>query len=178
MVFILFLYIYAKNITMADINSPQDYPTLDETEPKQLPSGLNTLTILTYIGCGIGALSAIWGYSSVCKSVDDIANKDLPEVGGWAGDLIQSSIELMNKQCDNRLVILVSGLAAILLCFLGAAMMRKLQKQGFIVYTLGELIGPLSMVVVLGGSPMMIVSIVLAVVFVILYATQRKYLIR
>ncbi len=165
---------------MTDINQNQDQLNLESQESVQLPSMLNVLTILTYIGCAIGAIGGIYNYFTICKSVEKLTSQDLPDMGGFIGKMMDSAIELSIKQCDNRLVIFVATMVTTLLCFFGAFMIRGLKKQGFIVYVLGELIGPASMMGILGGaafSGMMLFSALFPVVMVILYATQRKYLV-
>jgi predicted membrane protein len=59
--------------------------------------------------------------------------------------------------------------------------MRKLKKSGFTLYAIGEL-APLAVSAgLLGfsffGGIMMALSAIIAILFVILYATQRKYLV-
>ena len=41
---------------MTDISTPSKTVELNTEGKPKLPSGLNTLTILTFIGCGIGLL--------------------------------------------------------------------------------------------------------------------------
>ena len=53
---------------MTDFNQnadqAKDLLNLEERDMQKLPQMLNVLTILTYIGCALGALSTIWGYFS------------------------------------------------------------------------------------------------------------------
>jgi hypothetical protein len=149
-------------------------------EQKSLPSMLNVLTILTIIGSAFQIISSIYSYFTVCKSAEVLETQEMPEVGGMLGDMIDSAVMLLNKQCENRLVILVATLASALLCLLGALMMRKLKKQGFMVYIIGELVGPAAMTAILGsmafGGMMSILGMIVPMVMIILYATQRKSL--
>jgi hypothetical protein len=159
---------------MNDISASKDF------EANKLPSFLNVLTILTYVGCGLAAISAIYNHFNICETVEKLTSKEMPEVGGMLGSMVDSALELSIKQCDNRLVILVSTLATTLICFFGAFLMRQLKKQGFIIYIIGELIGPASMMVILGMSSMgvmMIFGLIINILFVILYATQRRFLV-
>jgi hypothetical protein len=68
-----------------------------------------------------------------------------------------------------------------LLCLFGALLMRKLKKQGFLIYTAGELITPLASIVIVGlGSMMgmlMLTGLIVPIVFIILYGLQRKHLV-
>jgi hypothetical protein len=51
----IFIFIKLKQLTMADFNQIQDQLNLEEKDMKNLPQGLNVLTILTYIGCAFQA---------------------------------------------------------------------------------------------------------------------------
>jgi len=152
-----------------------------EEENSGLPSMLNVLTILTISASILFLLLGVFNYFNVCKNAEMVTSRDMPEVGGMLGKMMDSAIEMTIKQCESRVVILVSETATLLLCLFGAILMRQRKKQGFIVYVLGELIGPTSMMVILGGnftsSMFMMFGILMAFVFVILYATQRKHLI-
>lgn len=160
-----------------DANQPNNDILSPEDQPKGLPLMLNVLTILTIIASSFASLSALWSYFTVCKSVDKLADQEMPEVGGMLGEIISDSVDTLVKQCDNRLVILIATLATSLLCLFGALMMRQLKKQGFMVYLIGELVGPLSMLVILGSSMTMMMGMIFPAIFIILYATQRKHLV-
>lgn len=162
---------------MSSIDQIKDTLNLEEQDMKGLPTMLNVLTILTYIGSGFGILSAIYGYFTNCKTAEQLAEQELPEIGGFFGKIMNESLDTIMKQCDNRLVILIATLVTSVLCILGAAMMRNRKQQGFIIYTAGELLGPLAMALILGFSGMMILGFIFPVIFIILYATQRKYLV-
>ena len=152
----------------------------DDLQPQQLPSMLNVLTILTYIACAFTSISSVYQYFTVCKRVDMMNVKEMPELGGTLGKFMEQAVEMANKQCDKRLVVLVATLATTLLCFMGAMMMRQLKKQGFMVYLIGELIGPAAMLVILGSNVfagLMMVGLVIPLIMIVLYATQRKFLI-
>lgn len=162
--------------------SDLDIDTLNlEEDNKGLPSMLNVLTILTIVASISFLLLGVFNYFNVCKNAEMIANREIPEVGGMLGKMMDTAIEMSVKQCESRVVILVSDTVTLLLCLFGAVLMRQRKKQGFIVYVLGELIGPTSMMTILGSnftsSMFMIFGILMACVFVILYATQRKHLI-
>ncbi|MBK7763043.1 MAG: hypothetical protein IPI46_06670 [Bacteroidetes bacterium] len=96
----------------------QVYETLNlQEETPKLPSMLNTLTILTYIGCGISFLMGIYNYFTICASAEKLSNQEMPEMSGFVGDIMKSAIEMSVLSCDNRLVILVATLASTLICF-------------------------------------------------------------
>lgn len=161
------------------MNPVLDNLNLQEQDNRQLPSMLNVLTILTFIGSAIGVIGGIISYFTICESAENFANQDMPEMGGMLGDMMDKALELSILQCENRLVVLIATLVTSALCFFGALMMRNLKKQGFIVYMLGELIGPASMMVILGSAAMggmAIGGMVISVLMIILYATQRKFM--
>ncbi len=142
-----------------------------------LPGFLNVLTILTLIGSALGIISAIFGYRSACRSAALVADKDIPDKEGFLGKFMGDIAELAVVQCENRLLILVTTLVTTAFCIMGVLLMRKLKKQGFVVYVLGELLAPLAMIVILGSTSFMtLAGFFFPALFVILYATQLKYL--
>jgi hypothetical protein len=160
----------------------QDILTQNETTNK-LPQMLNVLTILTFVGSAIALIGGIYNYFTVCKSVEDLTSKleDLDLGNGTMAKMMQSSLEIANKNCENKLSILLVTIVGALLCLFGALLMRKLKKHGFLIYTAGELITPLASIVILGlGSMMgmlMLTGLIVPIVFIILYGLQRKHLV-
>ena len=154
-------------------------------QPKKLPGTLNVLTILTFIGCGIAYISGIYGFYS--SGQYDLRMAEFEEALDKAGDnemannLIQGSMEMFQKSYEHRYLILATTLIFTTMCLIGALQMRKLKKSGFPIYTIGELAPIIVSAALLGfsstGGIMIIVSSVFAVLFVILYAVQRKHLI-
>jgi hypothetical protein len=175
---------------MADFNQnidqAKDLLNLEQKDMGKLPSMLNVLTILTYIGCAFGAISAIWGYFSAAMSYkvyQNLGTTTATQTENKAIDSILSGAqEMVKKAYDNRLMILVFGLVGIALCFYGAMQMRNLKKQGYLIYVIGELLPLVSFAVFIGfgnllGGISMVLTSLFAVVFIILYATQRKELV-
>jgi hypothetical protein len=169
-----------------NINQAKDTLNLEASDIKKLPQGLNVLTILTYIGCALGAISAIWNYISASTAykiyesgggLDSLKteNKELNSV-------LSGANEMVKKAYDNRLMIMIFALAGIALCFYGAMQMRNLKKQGYLIYVVGELLPIISVAVFIGfgnlfGGIAVIFSTLIAAVFIILYTMQRKYLV-
>ncbi len=155
-------------------------------QPKQgLPGMLNVLTILTFIGCGISYIGLIWGFFQSSNYEKQVA--EMEEMQDKVGDselgskMMQGSLELLEKNYENRYIILLSGLVFTTFCLLGALQMRKLKKSGYLLYVIGELAPLIITAVILGFSLMggmaILFSGIVAIVFVILYSTQRKYLV-
>jgi len=156
-----------------------------EHQRKGLPGMLNVLTILTFIGCGIAYLSGIWSLYSSSQYEERMT--EFEEALDKAGDnematnIVQSSIDIFQKSYDNRYLLFITTIVFTTLCLIGAMQMRKLKKRGFTLYTIGELVPVVVTAAVLGfslaGGITIIVGGFFAVLFVILYATQRKYLV-
>jgi hypothetical protein len=160
---------------MTDVNQFHDSFSDMPPPAKKLPDMLNVLTILTYIGCGVFALSAIYSYFTICKSLEKMSQmgEDNP-----MASMMESMMDTMQKQCEMRLPVLIISLVSILLCFIGAMQMRKLKRTGFFIYLVGEVAGPVAMLLIVGGGGgvMATIGLVIPVVFIILYATQLKHL--
>lgn len=163
---------------------------LNENMPPKRPGMLNVLTILTFIGCGfayIGAFTQIFmtkDYTSTLSQLEDARDK---AGEGFAKNMIDSTIQSMESHkayyvsmYENRYIIMGSMLIFTTMCLMGAIQMRKLRKGGFIMYTIGELAPVLVLGALVGfggdGTWKSMIGIILPVVFVALYATQRKHL--
>lgn len=167
-----------------NIDQAKDLLNLEEKDMQKLPQMLNVLTILTYIGCALGLINNVWGYFSIGMT------KKVVENGGGISDtgnakldnLLGGVTEMAKRQYDNRLMILIFGLLGLALCFYGAMQMRNLKKQGFVIYLAGQIIPIVSFAIFVGfsnifGALGMVFAVLLAAVFIILYGTQRKYLV-
>jgi len=165
-------------------NPNQNNDVFANQRPKELPGMLNVLTILTFIGCGLGYLFSCWGFignTDPDKQIEKIreAQEKMGDNSFWA-KMMESSIEIIRKSYDNRYLLLASSLLFITLCLIGAIRMRKLRKSGYYFYIIGEL-APLVLMAGLFGSSFfgsinLLFSALIAIVFVILYSTQLKYL--
>ena len=167
---------------MAGTNQPTTQDAFLE-EPRKLPDMLNVLTILTFIGSGLGALSQIY-YSFNAKKVYDmtVANQDkVAEAPSWVRNLQgPDPIGVATRTYDNRIAILILGVVALVLCVYGAIAMRQMKKSGFYLYLIGELLPLLTTFIFIGAAAMTglayIFTIIFTALFIILYATQLKYL--
>jgi len=165
-------------------NSYQTNEVLDPHRPKQLPGMLNVLTILTFIGCGLGYISTCWGFISnndLDKHLQKL-NEAKEKMGdnGFGAKMIESSIDIAQKSHDNRYLLLITGLIFTTLCLIGAIQMRKLKKSGYYSYLIGELAPIVLMAGLFGSSFVGAISLLFAalisVIFIILYSTQLKHL--
>ncbi|HMJ47666.1 MAG TPA: hypothetical protein VK498_10060 [Ferruginibacter sp.] len=164
--------------------------TLDSNdfEKKALPSGLNVLTILSFIGCALQLLGALWGFYSAKTSYDN-KDKVLEQINSgkmpaWAksmmGDM-EHFEDTIIKSYENRLPILIISLVSVFLCFYGLLQMRKLKKQGYLFYVIGEILPFISLLLFIGTFAVTgtgaIIGVCIALLFIIMYTTYRKNLI-
>ena len=146
-----------------NVNEAKDLLNLEQKDMQKLPQMLNVLTILTYIGCGIGASFSILGFLGVGFLSSMMGkSKELAEVSAKVGG-------------GSLWVGLIIGLVGIALCFYGAMKMRNLQKQGFYIYVAGQLI-PIIYTFATIGVGFGVLGVIIPVVFIILYVTQLKEL--
>jgi len=166
---------------MTDSNQSVDLLNL-ENEPKVLPGTLSVLTILTFIGSGLGVIGAIYGYvkapDAYQKAVEAQAQVDN---GPSALKAIVGShlVENASKSLENRVAILIMTLLSIALCVYGALKMRSLKKEGFAFYAIGEILPLIGSFFLIGAgafSGFGLLGVVIPVVFVVLYASQIKHL--
>lgn len=168
---------------MADLNQTANTENWLE-EPKKLPSMLNVLTILTFIASGLGVISLILFSFNPKKSYDQaLASQDkmdqLPDIVKKI--MGPDPVEVARRTYENHIAVTIMGLLATALCVYGAVQMRKLKKIGFTIYAVGELLPIVTVLVFIGtiglSGPVAILGyFALPVLFLILYATQLKYL--
>lgn len=168
---------------MNNAQSTSDVLDFAEGRKPTLPTGLNVLTILTFIGCGIGFISSIWSYMNAEKSYKTmVENQDkMADAPAWAKKMIgPGMLDVLKKSLENKLPILLLGIVATALCLYGALEMRKLKKQGFILWVAGEILPLVTALIFIGTgvfSGFGLIALLIPIVFIILYAVQRKYLV-
>ena len=158
---------------------------LNEEQAKPtLPSGLNVLTILTFIGCAFSGLFLIFSgfiYKLLLKFMDKAIEAD-KEMSIKKLAEMQKAKDSIELGLVNLIPMMVIGLAGVALCFMGALWMRKLKKEGFWLYVAGEIVPVILGFVIMGtaqtnGVMSIVIGLGLPVVFVVLYAAHRKYLV-
>lgn len=159
----------------------------DQTPPK-LTSTLNVLTILTFIGCALQFISAFFAFTTAKSNYENreevIQQMQSDEVPGFLKGMMgtpEEYTEIVTKSLENRIPILLISLLSVFLCFYGALQMRKLKKQGYTFYVVGQILPFISIIVFLGTSIAFsggtLFSFVIALIFILLYTTQRKHLV-
>lgn len=173
---------------MSDQNMTKDSLDINEFDKPKLPTGLNVLTILTFIGCAIQLFGTVFGFATAKKNYEEkdkvlqqVSSGDMP---GWAKSMMPDPSkydEMVTKSFENRIPILILGLIAVGLCFYGALQMRKLKKEGFLIYVVGQVVPFISSFAFIGAMMFagvgFMVGVSITVLFILLYFVHRKYLV-
>jgi len=158
---------------------------LSEFEEKEKTGNLKTLTVLTFIGCGLALFGAVYGFATADSSYDKmqeaINNGSVDKLPGFVKDMYSPErMEMMKKMGENKIPILIINLIATGLCLVGAIQMRRLKADGYWMWLIGEILPYLAMGFFLGAASVtgvfMYISYAIVAVFIILYSMQRKYL--
>jgi hypothetical protein len=152
-------------------------------EPAKLPTGLNVLTILTLVWCAYELYSTVSNFfkgEKALKELIDAREKMGPEVPGWAKNMVGPDMEAMlGKAIENKVPMVVIGLVAVSLCIYGALEMRKLKKQGYLLWLVGEILPIISAIIFIGGvffKTFAAFFLIFPAIFIVLYTVQRKHL--
>jgi hypothetical protein len=167
---------------MSDTNQNFDLPP-GIKEP--IPTGINVLTILTFIGCGIAFIGTCWQLAFAKKGLDAmeqmINSSKYDEMPSMLKKMYSpEALEVARKQYENRIPLALIGIVALVLCVLGAMQMRKLRMQGYYLYLIGEFLPIVGLLIFVGIGAISgfgILIVVFALLFAILYTAQRKQLV-
>ena len=168
---------------MTEISSTPEVLDFADGERDVLPSGLNILTILTFIGSAIALLSGVWTYSNAEKSYKglvDAQDKIASAPAYVKGMMGPEMVEMSKKSMENKLPIMLLTLVGAALCIYGAIEMRKLKKQGYILWVVGEIVPIIAGLLFIGAgmfSGFALIAMVFPVIFIILDSVQKKYLV-
>lgn len=187
------MFYYCRNLgktkpIMSNSNTNNDTLTPSDFDKPILPSGLNILTILTFIGCGLQLIGVVLGFVNAQKSYDEkdkmLERMNSGEMPGWVKAWLpdmEHYEEMLTKNLENKIPLLILGLVAIALCFYGALQMRKLKKHGLVLYLIGQVLPFITTILFVGtfmfsGIPFALITGI-TVLFILLYFTQRKHLV-
>jgi hypothetical protein len=163
---------------MTDTNSTSSVLEFAEGQKPTLPSGLNVLTILTFIGCGLGFIGGLWTYFNAEKSYKNLvdAQSKMAEAPAWAKNMMGPDM----LELSRKLPIMLLTIVGVALCLYGALEMRKLKKQGFILWLVGEVLPVIGGILFIGSGMFKgfaLIGIAFPVIFIILYLVQKKELL-
>ncbi|MEP6749392.1 MAG: hypothetical protein ABJB86_16775 [Bacteroidota bacterium] len=170
---------------MSDFNQPNDFLPSAGEKPK-LPTGINVLTILTFIGCGLAIIGSLYNFANAKAGLDKmeaaINSPGYDQMPAIAKKFMNpEALEVARKTYENRVPINIINLIAIGLCLYGAVQMRQLKKQGYMMYIIGEILPFVPSVIFIGIGALTgfggIIAIAFTLLFVLLYTGQRKYLV-
>ncbi|MFM2048547.1 MAG: hypothetical protein RI955_1095 [Bacteroidota bacterium] len=151
---------------------------------KQISSTLKTLCILTFIGVAIlNFFGPIYHYYNIDKEIlilekqiSKLQNEDKNEITATLQDVLDANYKSRDNKTQNLWVDIIAGI----LCIVGAALMMKLFKNGFFIYTIGELLPVIYHFFIFGFGKIDFsaitnaFSVVIPLTFVVLYAVQLK----
>ena len=169
---------------MTETNFTTDSENLSKFQTQTLPRGLNVLTILTFIGSALGAIFTLatpWLMKFSLGMLNKAAETGTDLTPKQIADM-EASKKVIELTQANMVPLLLIGAAGIVLCFIGALMMRKLKKDGFWIYVSGQVLPIIGSFALLGMAQFTgvtsYVMFLIPVVFIILYSMQRKYLVK
>lgn len=155
---------------------------MNEFERPVLPKSLNILTILTFIGCSILLLFSL-ATPAILKFTKNMMDKaNTAELSPKeVADMEKGRVAIQLAE-QYMVPLMITGVVGILLCFVGALMMRKLKKDGYWLYLAGQVVPYIASIALMGtaqfAGPSSFVFPVITLIFIVLYTMQRKYLVR
>ena len=166
---------------MANTDAKKDL--LNFPEEKKLPDMLNVLTILTFVGCGLGIVFSLYGFATAPANYQKMVQMQdkMDEMPGFVKNMMgKDPVGTSLKLLDNRTPLLLLSLVGCGLCLYGALQMRKLKKGGFPIYILGDIVPLIGSVIFIGTSTLGgfsgMFGIAIVIIFILLYASQLKYM--
>ena len=155
-----------------------------EFDAPQRPQMLNILTILTIVGSSIFLLLSLispwttrFSKNMITKQLESGGN-NLTEAKMAKMREGLTKLDLLQQNIVPLMIVSVIGLG---LCLFGAIMMRKLKKDGFWIYLAGQIIPLAGSFFIMGSAQFTdigkVVGLAISLLFVVLYTTQRKYLV-
>ena len=167
---------------MTEFNDSQEFLAQTGEKPK-LPGYLNVLTILTFIGCGLLFILNFVGFWFIKLFMRIANNPDMQQkMTEKQITEMEQNRPKMQLMLDNMWPLILIGTVGICLCLYGAIQMRKLKKEGFYIYLVGQILPFIGAGFLIGfgaqfsGGAGSYIFPCIAVLFIILYATQLKYL--
>ena len=143
-------------------------------ETKKRPSFLTVLCILSFVGIGIGIISALYSlitFSATTELINQYgsAMENMP-FGGMVDTLVKWGETLYTIQ-----------IVANLICLIGVLMMWKLKKTGYFIYLVGEVAPAIASFALMGGyGPLgtlaMVSGLIFPIAFIIMYGLNLKHM--
>ncbi len=147
-----------------------------ELEEKEKYGGIKTLTVLTFIGCGFAFLVSLLSF----LFADFLLRMTEEAMNSGKTPMNTDNLEALRVNAANRVPIFITSFICTGLCLFGAIQMRKLKKDGYWLWLIGELLPLFATGFFIGFGYFKglqgIASIAVVALFVILYSVQLKHL--
>lgn len=167
---------------MANPNHPPDILDFDGSR-KKLPDTLNVLTILTFVGCAIGFIASLYGYTHAKEGYENLVRlqDNMENVPGFLKGMTgPQAVEIARLSLENKTPILLLSLVGYGLCIYGAIRMRAWKKEGFYIYLCGEILPLIGSFIFIGAGIFAgfsgIFGLAVPLFFILMYAAQLKHL--
>lgn len=155
-----------------------------ETNTDKSSTTLNVLTILSIIWSAISVILSIVGYVFAERALEEKHKAIESGMVNGLPDFLKSqytpeAIELAQNVVNNKLPILIIGLLSAILCLYGAIEMRKLKKQGYPLWLIGESLPIAATFIFIGAGTYAgfgLIFLFFPAVFIVLYTVYRKEL--
>jgi len=148
-----------------------------EEENTKLSTGLNVLTILTFIWSAYEIFSAVKNFGGDAEKLKefDKAQEQVKNAPAWAQKFAGLEMrEMLQQTIANKVPILIVGLIATSLCIYGAIEMRKQKRQGYYIWLIGEVLPFISMFLFASAFYHTFIAyfMIIPIIFIILYSFQ------
>jgi len=159
----------------------------DASDRRKRPAFITVLCILSFIGCGLFLLFALYGISSVNEQKKALAqvinNPYMPDFG------TNEPFKMLVNYLNWLLISYCVYIANVAVCLTGAILMWKLRRRGYFIYLAGQILLVLLLIpgvilangaMPLGYQTLIVPGIVAAAAigFTVLYAIHLKHLHR
>ena len=164
-------------------NQTNDMLDFNDGDKPALPTPLNVLTILTFVGSALGLFGGFWQFFTAEKSYREMVKMQdkMDQMPGFVKKMMgPDALENARKTMENKVPVLLLTLVGVALCIYGAIEMRKLKKQGFILWIAGEFLPIIGAFFFIGTgmlSGFAAFAFLFPLIFLILYAVNKKHLI-
>ncbi len=148
------------------------------SEVPKRPQILTILCILSFIGNIFYFIWSIWRYLSIIKSEEFIKSitTSKNETHGIISEMEQSLLNAYENAVPN----LIIGLFCASICFYGVLLVWRLKRNGFFIYSVGEIIPAIASFFLDGdgliGSTGTVLLLLLSVIWIVMYAINFKNL--
>ena len=170
---------------MTDTNQLKNTPFDERSNTRIVPGSLKTLTVFTFVGCGILVLLTLFNSINAKKGLDAMEKLQGSEQLEKMPDFLKKfyspeAMEMARVSYENRVPLTIIGLVGIGLCITGAIQMRSLQKQGYFLWIIGNILPIIGTVIFVGTVSLTgfasYLFLGIFVLFLIFYSTHLKYL--